>query len=262
MESSAAIASFSEIKHVNSATAKDAMWALVIQTDQAMGNYDIYNHMDADNLSTYSKARHLISSWLYAQIPATDSRKGWWTAPLSSDQWGAAGTANGSKRSWCQTKLTYKDITAQTGDHIIMRVEEMALIAAEAACQLQNWTEARQYVALVGGNRDSNYATRLAGFTDSKSYNTSTTGTLTTLMDEILFQRRIELWSEVPRLHDLQRLGLGFKRNFDGSNHTKLIPTINTNAGSPAFILWIPQAEFDGNENMDATTDQNPSQQG
>ncbi|MFA5849217.1 MAG: RagB/SusD family nutrient uptake outer membrane protein [Bacteroidales bacterium] len=262
MESSAAIASFSEIKNVNDAAAKDVMWALIIQTDQAMGNYDIYNHMDANNLSTYSKARHLISSWLYSQIPATDQRKGWWTAPLSSDQWGGAGTATGSKRSWCQTKLVYKNISAQTGDHIIMRVEEMMLIAAEAACQLQKYTEARQYVTMVGGNRDSNYATRLSGFTDSKTYNSSTTGTLTTLMDEILFQRRIELWSEVPRLHDLQRLGLGFRRNFDGSNHTKLIPTINTNAASPAFILWIPQSEFDGNENMDATTDQNPSQQG
>ncbi len=87
MESPATIASFSEIKHVNDASAKDVMWASIIQTDQAMGNYDIYNHMDADNLSTYSKARHLISSWLYAQIPATDLRKGWWTAPLSSSEW-------------------------------------------------------------------------------------------------------------------------------------------------------------------------------
>ncbi len=31
-----------------------------------------------------------------------------------------------------------------------MRVEEMMLIAAEAACHLQNWVEARQYVAMVG----------------------------------------------------------------------------------------------------------------
>lgn len=79
-------------------------------------------------------------------------------------------------------------------------------------------------------------------------------------MDEILFQRRVELWSEVPRLHVLQRLGLGFNRNFDGSNHTGKIQSVNTNPASPAFILWIPQSEFDGNENMDAATDQNPDQ--
>jgi len=113
---------------------------------------------------------------------------------------------------------------------------------------------------MVGSQRDSEYATRLANFQDSKSYNASTTGSLTTLMDEILFQRRVELWSEVPRLHDLQRLGLGFNRNFDGSNHTLKLTSINTNPKSPAFILWIPQAEFDGNENMDPNTDQNPPQ--
>jgi hypothetical protein len=260
MDSPAVIAQFSEIRRVNDNSKRNVMWGLGIQTDQSMGNYDIYSHMDADSKGTYSKARHLISSWLYDQIPSTDQRKQWWTAPLASSQWGAAGTENGSKRSWCQTKLGYLDVAAQTGDHILMREEEMALIAAEAACRLDKFTEARQYVTMVGSQRDSEYASRLANFQDSKSYNASTTGSLTTLMDEILFQRRVELWSEVPRLHDLQRLGLGFNRNFDGSNHTLKLTSINTNPKSPAFILWIPQAEFDGNENMDPNTDQNPPQ--
>ena len=261
MESPAAMANFSEIARLNDATTKNVMWGLVIQTDQAIGGYDIFNHMDADCRSTYSRARHLISSWLYSQIPATDARKQWWTAPISSSQWGVAGTANGSYRSWCQKKLGYKDVAASTGDHILMREEEMILIAAEAACHLQNWTEARQFVSMLGGNRDSNYAARLAALPNSKDITPNTTGNILTLMDEILFQRRVELWSEVPRLHDLQRLGLGFKRNFDGTNHTKLISAINTNPKSPAFILWIPQSEFDGNESLNPSTDQNPSQQ-
>ncbi|MHC1780539.1 MAG: RagB/SusD family nutrient uptake outer membrane protein [Bacteroidales bacterium] len=260
MESPAAMANFSEIARVNDANAKNVLWGLVIQTDQAIGGYDIFNHMDADCRSTYSKSRHLISSWLYSQIPSTDSRKNWWTAPISSSQWGGAGTTNGSYRSWCQKKLGYKDVASSTGDHILMREEEMILIAAEAACHLQNWTEARQFMTMLGGNRDSNYATRLAALPNSKDINPNTNGNILTLMDEILFQRRIELWSEVPRLHDLQRLGLGFNRNFDGTNHTRLIPTVNTNPKSPAFILWIPQSEFDGNESLDPNTDQNPSQ--
>jgi hypothetical protein len=141
-----------------------------------------------------------------------------------------------------------------------MRTEEMALIAAEAACHLENFGEARKYVEMVGSQRDSEYEDRLAGFTDSKTYNENTTGRLETLMDEILFQRRVELWSEVPRLHDLQRLGLGFDRDFEGSNHTQKVQSVNTGPGSPAFILWIPQSEFDGNENMNGDTDQNPDQ--
>lgn len=239
------------------------MWGLGIQTDQAIGNWDIYSHMDADSESTYSQARHLISSWLYERIPATDERRAWWTAPgIPEDEWGVPGTTEGSHKPLVQTKLVYSNVSASEGDHILMRKEEIALMAAEAACHLEQFTKARDYVSMVGEMRDSNYATRLAGFTNSKEYNESTTANLITLMDEILFQRRVELWSEIPRLHDLQRLGLGFTRGFDGTNHpsSARVANVNTNPASPAFILWIPQAEFDGNENMDAATDQNPRQ--
>lgn len=260
MESPAEIVPFANVKNVNDNGKANVMWGLGIQTDQAIGSWDIFSHMDADSRTTYSVARHLISSWLYDQIPETDARLEWWTTPLPEEEWGTAGTDEGSKRSWTQKKLVYLDVSASTGDHILMRKEEIALMAAEAACHLENFTEARNYVEMVGEMRDSNYEERLAGFSDSKEYNTNTNGQLTTLMDEILFQRRVELWSEIPRIHDLQRLGLGFDRSFEGTNHTVLLSGVNTNPASPAFILWIPQAEFDGNENMDASTDQNPSQ--
>lgn len=259
----APIVPFESIRNVNSIGAANVMWGLGIQTDQALGSWDIYAHMDADSKTTYSQARHLISSWLYDRIPGTDERRAWWTSPdLPEEDWGAPGTENGSLSPWVQTKLVYSNVSASEGDHILMRKEEIALMAAEAACHLERFQEARNYISMVGSMRDSNYATRLAGFTNSKEYNQSTTANLTTLMDEILFQRRVELWSEVPRLHDLQRLGLGFNRAFEGTNHTSgaRLTSVNTNPASPAFILWIPQAEFDGNENMDAATDQNPSQ--
>lgn len=264
LKAPASIVPFENIRNVNSIGVANVMWGLGIQTDQAMGSWDIYAHMDADSKTTYSQARHLISSWLYSQIPNTDARREWWTSPVLPDgmEWGAPGSDNGSFSPWVQTKLIYSNVSASEGDHILMRKEEIALMAAEAACHLERFQEARTYVAMVGSMRDSNYSTRLAGFTNSKDYNQSTTANLTTLMDEILFQRRVELWSEIPRLHDLQRLGLGFNRAFEGTNHTSgaRLASVNTNPASPAFILWIPQAEFDGNENMDATTDQNPSQ--
>lgn len=264
MKAPAAIVPFETIKNVNSNGAANVMWGLGIQTDQAMSSWDIYAHMDADSETTYSHARHLISSWLYAQIPATDDRRGWWSSPdIPEEERGQPGTDNGSHSPYVQKKLVYSNVSASKGDHILMRKEEIALMAAEAACHLGQFAEARGYVAMVGSMRDSNYATRLAGFTDSKDYNPSTTANLTTLMDEILFQRRVELWSEVPRLHDLQRLGLGFKRTFEGTNHptSAQVASVNTNPASPAFILWIPQAEFDGNESLNASTDQNPPQE-
>lgn len=249
-----------DIKVVNDINKRNVMWGLAIQTDQAMGNYDIYNHMDADCKSTYSKARHLIGNWLYDQIPDTDVRKDWWTAPLPDSEWGTAGTENGSKRSWCQKKLVYIDATASTGDHILMRTEEMYLIAAEAACELGQYSEARDYVKAVGELRDSEYASRLASKQDNKELNSNTLATPRTLMDEIFFQRRVELWSESPRLFDLQRRGLCFDRAWDGNNHRATCSAYTSIPGSANFILWIPQSEFDGNENMSAESDQNPKQ--
>ena len=249
-----------DIKVVNDVSKANVMWGLAIQTDQAMGNYDIYNHMDADCKSTYSKARHLIANWLYDQIPDTDVRKAWWTAPLPDSDWGTAGTGNGSNRSWCQKKLVYIDATASTGDHILMRTEEMYLIAAEAACENGNYAKAREYVSAVGSLRDSEYDARLAKKTDDKSLNPNTVGNISTLMDEIFFQRRVELWSENPRLFDIQRRGLAFDRAWDGTNHTNTCTAYTSVPGSANFILWIPQAEFDGNENMDGDKDQNPKQ--
>ena len=249
-----------DVKVVNDVNKQNVLWGLAIQTDQAMGNYDIYNHMDADCKSTYSKARHLISNWLYDEIPDTDVRKAWWTAPLPDSEWGTPGTANGSQRSWCQKKLVYIDAGASTGDHILMRTEELYLIAAEACCEKGDYANARKYVSAVGSLRDSNYAARLESMSDDKTLNSNTVGTISTLMDEIFFQRRVELWSENPRLFDIQRRGLSFDRSWSGNNHTSTCTAYTTKPGSANFILWIPQAEFDGNENMDADRDQNPQQ--
>ena len=254
------LGTWDDVKTVNDVTKQNVMWGLAIQTDQAMGNADTYTHMDADCKSTYSKARHLIGNWLYDEIPDTDARKAWWTAPLDSSEWGTAGTDNGSRRSWCQKKLVFIDATANTGDHILMRTEEMYLIAAEAACENGDFATARKYVSAVGSLRDSNYAARLASMADSKVLNENTVGPITTLMDEIFFQRRVELWSENPRLFDIQRRGLAFNRAWPETNHTNTCTAYTSIPGSANFILWIPQAEFDGNENMDADKDQNPQQ--
>ena len=254
------IGSWDDIKVVNDNSRENVMWGLDIQNDEAMDNYDIYNHMDADCMSTYSKARHLIGNWLYDEIPDSDVRKAWWTAPLPSEEWGTAGTDNGSQRSWCQKKLVYSDDSFSTGDHVLMRTEEMYLIAAEAACEIGDYTKARQYLSALGSKRDPDYAGRLARMADSKDLNANTTAPITTLMDEIFFQRRVELWGENPRLFDLQRRGLAFNRAWAGTNHTRTCVDYTMVPGSANFILWIPKAAFDSNENMNPETDQNPKQ--
>jgi hypothetical protein len=253
------LGSWDDIKTVNDNSKQNVMWGLAIQTDQVTA-YSVYEHMDPNCASTYSAARHLVSNWLYNQIPDTDCRKGWWTAPLNESEWGDPGTTEGGRRSWCQKKLVFMDPSASTGDHILMRTEEMYLIAAEAACEQGQFSVARDYLKAVGEKRDTDYETRLGKIKDAKTLNSDTVGPISSLMDEIFFQRRVELWGEYPRLFDIQRRGLCFDRNWDGSNHTAMCTAYTSKPASANFILWIPQAEFDGNANMDAKKDQNPEQ--
>lgn len=81
------------------------------------------------------------------------------------------------------------------------------------------------------------------------------------LLEEIIIQRRIELWGEFGRMNDLRRLRQGFRRTAaDGwTDPSYLLNTRPTNEPeSYMWVLTIPQSEFDGNANMKADKDQNP----
>lgn len=245
---------FSETNKVNDVAKANVMWGLAVQTDQSPANAGIYAHMDADCGNTYATgAQFLISAWLYDTMPETDARRAWWTAPLPQNEW-VEGT---SKQSYVQVKLVYKDASLGTGDYVLMRMEEMALIVAEAACHDKDYTTAREYVAMVTSQRDSEWEANLAAVTDGFDINTQTSSTINNLMDYILFQRRVELWGEVSRMHDLQRLGLGVIRDYTyvGNNH---LDQSSYEPKSKQFIYAIPQFEFDGNDALDPKVDQNP----
>ena len=242
---------------VNDVTADNVMWGLEILTDQAIGNAGIYAHMDADCGGTYCVAQHLISSWLYNQIPATDSRRAWWTDPAEADENSALPSY---QKPYIQHKLVYKNVASGTGDYILMRAEEMALIVAEAACHDKDYTTAREYVKMVTSQRDSDYEANLAKYPDSNVITTETSSHIASLMDYILFQRRVELWGEFPRMQDLQRLGLPMHRNYSyqPNNHTTDGIPYDYEAGYDGFIYAIPLEEFNGNTALNPETDQNP----
>ena len=244
----------SELGKFNNADLGNVLWGLEIIADQTSGWASFFSHMDADAKMYGSQARQCINSWLYNQIPATDGRKDWFRGLLAPED-RVAGT---SKANYCQLKFAFADVVTRTGDYILMRAEELILIQAEALAHQSNFTDARTLILELGNKRDTDYANRLSLFTDSKDYNQNTTGTLSTLMDEILFQRRVELWGEGGRLWDLQRLKLGFNRNFSGTNHTRLLTAKNTTAGSKEFVLPLPQSEIDGNPFI-TVDDQNPN---
>lgn len=246
------LASVKDLGGNNSVKVSDVMWGDEIITDHSSGYAGFFSHMDADAPGMYaSKAPQCISSGLYKLMSDTDERKAaWWRGALAEE-------GEGSMVSYCQLKFKMADYSTRTGDYLLMRAEEMVLIKAEAECHLGQYEQARATISELGELRDSNFAERLAARSNSNAYNQDSNLPLSTLMDEILFQRRVELWGETGRIFDLQRLGMGYNRVYEGSNHTETVTTKDTSVGSDLFILPLPQSELDGNENI-SDADQNP----
>jgi len=138
-----------------------------------------------------------------------------------------------------------------------MRAAEMYLIQAEAECRLEHDGIARDLLKEMVANSDGDGS--LAARIDTKSGNTlniTSSDPGSSLLDEIILQRRIELWGEGFRVHDIVRLKTGFSREYTDSNHSVKFGI--TDPESWEWIMLIPQKEFDGNINMDAENDQNP----
>ena len=138
-----------------------------------------------------------------------------------------------------------------------MRIEEMYLIAAEAECRLGNDAGAREYLMDLMSKRDASYSCAQKSGTSMGKLTSDYTGSL---LEEIIIQRRIELWREFGRIYDIRRLKQGFKRTAEMGWPTDAL-LVNRNANDPESYMWvltIPQTEFDGNSSLDQTKDQNP----
>jgi len=243
----------------NDANANTVLWGLQIISEQMSGTQSLFGHMDASTENYAETARKCVSSWLYNQMSEEDVRKNmWWLGPLEVD------AEIGPLFSYNQFKFQFSDPTNNLGDYILMRHEEMMLIKAEAMCMQEKYAQARSVLEELMAERDPGYD--ISGLTNANTLTvndangpTTPAGGSTTLLDEIILQRRIELWGEVGRIMDIKRLKTGFSRNFEGTNHTDRLLSRNTlNAEYADFVMSIPQSEFDGNNNMDETVDQNP----
>ena len=235
----------------NSVDAKNVMWGAQIVSDQAGMYASLMAHMSVD-VAYGQRAPKQISSWLYNRMSPNDARRAWWD-PNDA----AYSSANG----FIQKKFDFSDLQTWTGDYIWMRVEEMYLNAAEAACHKGDDATAKQYLNALMAKRVPGYDTAKTG----NALATLTTDETGSLLEEILLQRRIELWGEDGRIYTIRRLHQGFVRTdangwpsgllLKGADNTNLAVQ---DPASYAWVLTIPQAEFDGNENLDFDKDQNP----
>lgn len=229
----------------NKANAGNVMWGAEIIADQTGYYASLFAHMDT--VASYgSRAPKQITKSLYEKMSETDTRRSWWN-PNSSYSTGG----------YQQKKFSFSDAQTWLGDYVWMRVEEMYLIAAEAECRLGNETAAKNHLMALMKERDPQYTCDKTG-TELGKLTSDVTGSL---LEEIITQRRIELWGEIGRVYDIRRLHQGFRRTAaDGWPSGLLLSNRPTdNPENYMWVLTIPQTEFDGNINLDITKDQNPA---
>ena len=227
----------------NDADADNVMWAADIIADQSGMYASFFSHMST-GVSYGSSARKLINKELYAKMGVNDTRLAWWD-PTDS-------------KGYQQKKFEFSDLQTWMGDYIWMRVEEMYLTAAEAECRLGEEDNAKADLMALMSKRDPSYSCEHLTGTAMGKLTNEWTGSL---LEEITIQRRIELWGEAGRVYDIRRYKQGFRRTEEQG-----WPAAATLAGRPTdnpenwmWVLTIPQAEFDGNVNMDGAKDQNPT---
>ncbi len=210
------------------------MWGSRIVEDQSdtFGNFGAFisRNFSSSNIRGNPKA---INSTLYNTIPDTDVRKSLFDPSGDHDVLppGIVISSRHRKRPFTSQKF----IAAGTGDSRMdvpyMRVSEMYLIEAEAKARLNDATAANVLLE-YGVVRDPSY--------------TLSTNTGTALVNEILLQRRWELWGEGFRFYDLKRTNAPLNRN--GANHSSSLAVIfDVPPGDNRWQWLIPQRALDAN---------------
>ncbi len=184
-------------------------------------------NFNGTNTRTQPKA---INSALWNAIPATDIRKKCWDLTGAN----VPIPPGGARIPYQSQKFLAFDAATSIGDVVYMRAAEMYLIEAEA--------RARQ------GGRDGDAQQAL--FTLVKNRNPSyvlSTNTGQALIDEILFNRRIELWGEGFRWFDLKRTNVPLDRTLAPNTNATISLNLNIPANDKLWQWLFPQDEINTN---------------
>lgn len=237
---------------MNSLDKTNVIWGGTIQiADQAGGYASFFSNMDNQQGAYAKSAPKLINKQLYNRMSSTDIRTAWWDP---SDK----------ESPYVGKKFSYSNPSTFLGDYIYMRIEEMYFTAAEAALRSEtlpgNVQIARDLMNTVMSERDARYNANNRSGLNLGATTTTWTGSL---LEDILTQRRVELWGEYGRLFDVRRLGQGIDRSTDDGFTEECISGMSrrnvdlTKADTYDWVLTIPQAELNANPNINEE-DQNP----
>jgi hypothetical protein len=211
---------------------KEALWAAMTKSDQTIYFYSFYAYMSWNfNATAIRQGVKSISLDTYEKMSATDLRRAWWD-PTGSNEGLPASNYNPYRGQ--NRKFRANSTGDAVGDYAFMRIAELYLVKAEA-------------LARQGRDADAQATLTEFALTRDPAYTASNTGAA--LVEEIMTQRRIELWGEGFRWYDLKRLNLPLERR--GANwQVSFCFETDIPAGDIRWQYAIPQEEIDANELM------------
>ncbi|MDR0895646.1 MAG: RagB/SusD family nutrient uptake outer membrane protein [Prevotellaceae bacterium] len=178
------------------------IWCKIGQADQAGTLKNFESFMTNANASFNGNTPRAIYNQLYNRIPDTDIRKTLWFPNAQDPDFVPApvySTYGGKRRvNYMANKFLVTDPAIVCADVPYMRLPEMMLIMAEGYARAGDTGLAADILYQLAHHRDPAYV--------------KSTSTGATLIEEVLFQRRIELWGEGFRFLDLKRLNMPLNR--------------------------------------------------
>ncbi len=220
----------------NDISNKEWIWGLEVQKDQSTQyiSFAIYfTSNDPEQSYSMYNIYSAINKDLYTTMLADDIRRD---------------IFNPTHPNWPYAQFKFKIKSDFMADYPLMRTSEMVLIEAEAAYNLGETANAQNLLAKLRKAR-SKVPANVATPTESGN----------DLLQQILLERRTELWGEGFRFFDLKRHKIGMTRGtqfvaggYLTAQMMYLLPE------EPLFNMQIPLKELETNPLIDPDTDQNP----
>jgi hypothetical protein len=195
----------------------------------------------------------------YNRISPTDWRIKWWQAPEGSDLRNQKAKnhieyliASAAEDMPELASLKFRPGQGNTEDYNVgcavavplMRVEEMYFIKAEAEAHTDPAKGLATLTDFMVQYRDPNFAKKVS--------------TVEAAIDEIIFQKRVELWGEGQLFFDYKRLNMSVNRGYEGTPFFNLM-RLNSN-GRPAWMnLVISVSEYQDNQAVNHWNNPDPS---
>ena len=232
----------------------DAVQTGIVNFTSWMSNQTTYGYTGA------ATGQYMICDKnFYDRISETDWRKKWWQAPEGSslrDQNSKNHieylTPSDQESLPTYAAVKFRPGQGNTEDYNVgsavaiplMRVEEMYFIKAEAEAHSNPAMGIATLTNFMVNYRDASYATSAA--TEAEA------------IDEIIFQKRVELWGEGQLFFDYKRLNLSVNRGYEGTPFFDML-RLNTN-GRPAWMnVVISVSEYQDNQAVNHWNNPDPS---